>query len=71
MARQTTKKKIETPESKADNVAEAIKNERGIDALKAELDRYILAVREKDLIIKNLQKTNEELSHELSEARNK
>lgn len=71
MARQTTKKKIETPEARADNVAEEIKNERGIDALRAELDRYILAVREKDLIIRNLQKTNEDLSHELSEARNK
>ena len=70
MARQTTKKKVETPEARAD-VLEDIKKEHGIDALKAELDRYILAMREKDLIIKNLQKTNEELSHELSEARNK
>ena len=54
-----------------DEELEEIKKEHGIDALRAELDRYILAVREKDLIIRNLQKTNEELSHELSEARNK
>ena len=70
MARQTTKKKVTTPEKTAD-VLEEIKNEHGIDALRAELDRYILAVREKDLIIRNLQKANEELSDELSKERNK
>lgn len=70
MARQTTKKKTETPEKRAD-VLEEIKSEHGIDALRAELDRYILAVREKDAIIKNLQAANEEMSHEISELKNK
>ena len=70
MAKQTTKKKVTTPEARAD-VLEEIKNEHDIDALRAEIDRYILAIREKDQIIKNLQTANEQLSHELSEARNK
>ena len=71
MARTTTKKKVDTPEQRADAIAEEIKHEHGIDALRAELDRYMLAIIEKDLIIKNLQTANEQLSHELSEARNK
>ncbi len=101
MARQTTKKKIETPEGTSDNymkialdivkdkcegkdVQEIIKHEHGIDALRAELKRYKLAVsqdkeeidrlntilRQKDLTINALQKGNEKLSDELSKARN-
>lgn len=100
MARQTTKKKIETPEGTSDNymkialdivkdkcegkdVQEIIKHEHGIDALRAELKRYKLAVsqdkeeidrlntilRQKDLTINALQKGNEKLSDELSKAR--
>lgn len=64
MARQTTKKKVETPEVRADIIAEEIKHEGGIDALRAELERYKLAV-------KNLSKTNEELSDEISRLKNK
>lgn len=70
MARQTTKKKIETPENRAD-VLEAIKHEHGIDALRAEIDRLNAVIRHKDLVINSLQKGNEELSDELSKARNK
>lgn len=68
MARQTTKKKIETPESNA-AVLEDIKNERGLDAMRAEIDRLNWIIRRKDVIINNFQKTNERLSHELSEVR--
>lgn len=60
MARQTTKKRIETPESNAD-----------IFALKAEIDRLNWIIRQKDLTINALQKGNEEISDELSKARNK
>lgn len=60
MARQTTKKRIETPESNAD-----------IFALKAEIDRLNWIIRQKDLTINALQKGNEEISDELSRVRNK
>lgn len=60
MARQTTKKRIETPESNAD-----------IFALKAEIDRLNWIIRQKDLTINALQKGNEEISDELSKERNK
>ena len=70
MARQTTKKKIETPESKA-SVLEEIKREGGIDALRAEIDRLNWIIRQKDLTINALQKGNEQISDELSKVRNK
>lgn len=60
MARQTTKKRIETPEGNAD-----------IFALKAEIDRLNWIIRQKDLTINALQKGNEEISDELSRVRNK
>lgn len=70
MARQTTKKKIETPENNAE-ILEAIKHESGIDALRAEIDRLNWVIRQKDLTINALQKGNEKLSDELSKERNK
>lgn len=60
MARQTTKKRIETPESNAD-----------FFALKAEIDRLNWIIRQKDMTINALQKGNEEISDELSKVRNK
>ena len=82
MARQTTKRKVETPEGNA-AVLEEIKRESGIDALRAELKRYGMVItkskdeidrlnwviRQKDLTINALQKGNEKLSDELSKAR--
>lgn len=84
MARQTTKRKVETPEGNA-AVLEDIKREGGIDALRAELKRYEMVItkskdeidrlnwliRQKDLTINALQKGNEKLSDELSKVRNK
>ena len=70
MARQTTKRKVETPEGNA-AVLEEIKREHGIDALRAEIDRLNMVIRHKDIIINNLQKGNEQISDELSKARNK
>lgn len=69
MARQTTKRKVETPEGNA-AVLEEIKRESGIDALRAEIDRLNWVIRQKDLTINALQKGNEKLSDELSKARN-
>ena len=69
MARQKSKKIIETPENNAD-ILEAIKHEVGIDALRAEIDRLNWVIRQKDLTINALQKGNEEISDELSKARN-
>ena len=83
MARQTTKRKVETPEGNA-AVLEEIKRESGIDALRAELKRYEMVItkskdeidrlnwviRQKDLTINALQKGNEKLSDELSKTRN-
>lgn len=87
MARQTTKRKTETPENLFDylpnevqsivkekvkdmSVHDIIKHEHGIEAMRAEIDRLNWVIRRKDLIINNFQKANEQLSHELSEARN-
>ena len=85
MARQTTKKKIETPEAvlipkeveeivkdkvKNMTVAEIIKHEHVIDAMRAEIDRLNWVIRQKDLTINALQKGNERLSDELSKTRN-
>lgn len=84
MARQTTKRKVETPEGNA-AVLEEIKRESGIDALRAELKRYEMVItkskaeidrlnaviRHKDIIIDSLQRGNERISDELSKARNK
>ena len=71
MAKTTTKKKVETPEARADVIAEEIKKERGIDALHAEILRLEKVIAEKDRTINNLQKANEQISDELSKARNK
>lgn len=84
MARQTTKRKVETPEGNA-AVLEEIKRESGIDALRAELKRYGMVItkskaeidrlndviRHKDIIIDSLQRGNERISDELSKVRNK
>lgn len=84
MARQTTKRKVETPEGNA-AVLEEIKRESGIDALRAELKRYEMVItkskdeidrlnaviRHKDIIIDSLQRGNEKISDELSKVRNK
>lgn len=75
---------METPEANGAEIAEAIKKERGIDALRAELKRYeevIIKDRaeidrlyglimHKDIVINSLQKANEQISDELSKARN-
>lgn len=70
MARQTTKRKVETPEEYANTLAES-KREHETDALRAEIDRLNEIIRRKDIIINSLQKGNERISDELSKERNK
>lgn len=61
----------ETPEKRAEIIAEEIKHEKGIDALRAEIKRLENVIRDKNTIISNLQAANEQISDELSKARNK
>lgn len=66
MARQNTKRKVETPEGHAEYVAHLMRER---DILRAEVDRLNLVIRHKDMAIHSLQKYNEAISDELSKAR--
>lgn len=56
MARRTTKLKVDTPERRADLIAE--------------IYRLHEVIKQKDAIISSLEKANEEISDELSKAKN-
>jgi len=56
MARQTTKLKVDTPERRADLIAE--------------IYRLHEIIKQKDAVISSLEKANEEISDELSRAKN-
>ena len=56
MARQTTKIKVDTPERRADLIAE--------------IYRLHEIIKQKDAVISSLEKANEEISDELSKAKN-
>jgi len=56
MARQTTKLKVDTPERRADLIAE--------------IYRLHEIIKQKDAVISSLEKANEEISDELSKAKN-
>lgn len=66
MARQTTKRVIETPEGRADYVQQLM---RECDILRREVDRLNEVIKYKDIAIRNIQKDNEKISDELSKAR--
>lgn len=68
MARQTTKKKVETPEKRSDYVTQLKKE---CDILRAEVDRLNEVIKYKDIALRNIQKENEKISDELSKERNK
>jgi len=68
MARQTTKRKVETPEGLADYVSQLKKE---CDILRAEVDRLNEVIKYKNVAIRSIQKENEKISDELSKARNK
>lgn len=56
MARQTTKIKVDTPERRADLIAE--------------IYRLHEIIKQKDVVIKQLQMDNEDISNQLSKAKN-
>lgn len=61
MARQISRRKVETPEG---NVAALDEIQNGIDVLRKEIDRLNWEIRLKDLQIEVLRKENERLSKE-------
>ncbi len=72
--RRTALMETETPEKKAEVIPKEIekKADKGDVALyKAEIKRLEDILKEKNQIITNLQAANEQISHELSEARKK
>ena len=66
MARQTTKRVIETPEGRADYMQQLM---RECDILRREVDRLNKVIKYKDLTINTIIKENEKISDELSKAR--
>ena len=66
MERQTTKKKVETPEKRSDYVTQLM---RECDILRAEVDRLNEVIKYKDIAINSIQRENEKISDELSKAR--
>ena len=66
MARQTTKKKVETPEGRGDYVQQLMRDN---DILRREVDRLNEVIKYKDIAINSIQKENEKISDELSKAR--
>lgn len=66
MARQTTKKKVETPEGRGDYVQQLMHDN---DILRREVDRLNEVIKYKDIAINSIQKENEKISDELSKAR--
>ena len=69
--RRTALMEIETPEKRVDVIPEEIETRGDAALYEAEIKRLETIIREKDHIISNLQAANEQISHELSEARNK
>ena len=73
--KRTALMETETPEKKAEVIPEEIEKKveaKGDVALyKAEIKRLEDILKEKNQIISNLQAANEQISHELSEARKK
>lgn len=67
MARQTTKRTVETPEGRADYMQQLM---RECGTLREEIDRLNSIITYKNTIINSLQKANEQISDELSKVRN-
>ena len=61
----------ETPEKRAETIAKLIEPTNDIDKLVAEINRLEGVIRDKEVIISNLEAANEKMSHELSEVRNR
>ena len=69
--RRTTLLETETPEKRVDVITKEIEKKDDAALYDAEIKRLETIIREKDYIIKSLQAANEQISDELSKARNK
>ena len=67
MARQTTKRKVDTPEGRGDYVQQLMHDN---DILRREVDRLNEVIKYKDIAINAMKKDNEKISDELSKVRN-
>lgn len=61
----------ETPEKRIEVIPKEIEKKSDTELYKAEIKRLEDMLKEKNHIISNLQAANEQISHELSEARKK
>lgn len=68
MARETTKRMVETPEGRSDYVTQLM---RECNILREEVDRLNIVIKYKDITINSMKKDNENISDELSKLRNK
>ena len=68
MARETTKRMVETPEERSDYVTQLM---RECNILREEVDRLNIVIKYKDITINAILKANEKISDELSKERNK
>ncbi len=69
--RRTALLETETPEKRMDVIPKGIEAKDDAALYDAEIKRLENMIQEKNQIIKNLQEANEQMSHELSEVRNK
>lgn len=69
--KRTALMETETPEKRAEVKPATVSAKGNKELYLAEIERLETMIREKDKIISNLQAANEQISHELSEVRNK
>lgn len=69
--RRTALLDTENPEKKMEVISKEVETKSDVALYKAEIKRLETMLREKNQIISNLQAANEQISHELSEARKK
>ncbi len=69
--KRTALMETETPEKRSEVIPKEIEPRNDKALYKAEIKRLEAMIREKDQIINNLQAANEQISDELSKARNK
>ena len=69
--RRTALMETETPEKRIEVIPKEIEANDDVALYQTEIKRLETIIRDKNQIISNLQAANEQISHELSEVRNK
>ena len=69
--RRTALMETETPEKRIEVIPKEIEAKDDVALYQTEIKRLETIIRDKNQIISNLQAANEQISHELSEVRNK